>query len=90
MGIVINPDDTIEIVHPYNNLNYSLEQIKHYIGGGYIEVVPLGDSYYMVVDEDGIGKGLPINDIASAMYLATGGNSRIHGSVLICERGEIE
>lgn len=55
-----------------NNIEFkksipSLEEMQAVVGG-YIELVPLGNSYFMVVNEEGIIFGMPIN-IKATEYL---------------------
>jgi hypothetical protein len=64
---------------------------------GYIEVVHLNYKFndrplgmIMIVDDDGLRKELPLNEIATAVYIASGGNSPIVGPALLCERHEVE
>jgi hypothetical protein len=41
--------------------------IKTELNGGYLELVPLSDDVVLYVDEDGIAKGLPRNDLATTV-----------------------
>lgn len=45
--------------------------------GGYIEVVTLSNDWLMIVNEEGKLKGLPINDLATAMYYINYGETDI-------------
>ena len=42
----------------------SLKDMQDLVGG-YIQLVPLSDSEYMVCNEEGLIKNLPVNDIAN-------------------------
>lgn len=92
-AIVITTDDKIE-VRDLEVKDGSLLEPLQQIVSGYIEIVhpmrlcdgpvPLA----MIVNEEGIIEGLPINAIASVLYGADIHGSFIHGNVAILEQGE--
>lgn len=75
-------------VEPKNGTDFSLEELKKAIGGGYIEVVRLGNKVIMVIDEEGkLKKGMMPNVLASRLYNAVKGFTNpdiIMGDALIC------
>ena len=97
---ILRSNGKIEYVEPKNGTDFSLEELKAAIGGGYIETVPIqgvgtgnGNRVHkiMVVDDEGAlpkgnGYPLPLNTLASMIY----GAGRIHGDVLICLRSQIK
>ena len=70
---------------PKNGTDFSLEELKQAIGGGYIEVVYLPDNRVMVIDEEGKLKQMPLNHAASMLYL----RDTIVGDALVCDRSQI-
>lgn len=61
--------------------------------GGYIEVVHprrLNDPYCMVVNEDGLLIGLPLNAYGSYLYCSEQHGSPIVGNVVILKEGFVE
>lgn len=69
-------------VQPKNGRDFSLEELKEFIGGGYVEAVWLHGEYegfVLFVDEEGILKNLPCNDIASDLN-----DTFIAGDCLLC------
>ena len=72
----------IKEVFPKNGKDFSLEELKQYIGGGYIEIVRCKGGQIMVIDEEGKLKGLPINPVATMIY--GNPNDIIVGDVLLC------
>jgi Domain of unknown function (DUF3846) len=72
-------------VEPRNGNDFSLEELKTAIGGGYVETVPLSNGRMMIVDEDGRRKQLPLNVEASRLYAA----DIIVGDALVCDRRQI-
>jgi Domain of unknown function (DUF3846) len=50
---------------PQNGSDYSLEELREAIGGGYIQVLAVPPDKLMVIDEDGKAKGLPYNHTAT-------------------------
>lgn len=60
-AIVVQPDGTVEVksLAGYND-------IKAELNDGWLELVPVGgDQFVLYVDEDGISKGLPRNQVAT-------------------------
>ena len=57
--------------------------------GGYVEVVPVFNNKYIVVDEDGRSKGYKHNSIASQLVHGHVIGD-IVGDMLLCDIGEIQ
>jgi hypothetical protein len=88
-------DGTSQVVFPKNGRDFSLEELKFYIGGGYIELVNLDSGSWMVVDENGKLKHLPVNRNATKVYLGTAAKNGyasdvIVGDILVCSKSEIK
>ena len=80
---------TVEDVEPANGRDFSLEELQGYVDG-LIEIVSLYDGRLMVLNDEGLINGLPINPLATAIYQnATGVNDYILGNVLICQDNEV-
>ena len=57
------------------------EQIHDELGGAFYEIVrtrSLGHKFLMLCDDEGLLKGLPINDVASELY-----GIRVHGCPIV-------
>lgn len=81
---------TIEEIEPENGRDFSLEELQGYVDG-YIEIVDLYDGRIMVVNENGLNDGLPINPLATATFQElTHGNDIIVGSVVICDAEQVK
>jgi hypothetical protein len=90
MALVIKTDGIIDALLPKNNKVFTLEELKSVVGG-YIEIVPIGKSTFMVVNEEGKLLNLPINEGATRVYRASRNTDDfIVGNVLICSNKEIE
>ena len=84
-------------VNPKDGKEFSLEEMKHYIGGGYIQMItpPGKTGAIMIIDEDGKMKNFPINIIATRMWqqYAQQGSMRMDdavvGDVLLMHRSQI-
>ena len=70
-------------MQPKNSTDFSLEELKGFVGG-YIEIVHIGRGQIMVVNEEGKLLGLPFNDIATLRCLEP-----IVGDVLVCDESEV-
>ena len=81
---------TIEDVQPANGSDFSLEELQGYVEG-YIEIVDLNDGRIMVVNEEGLNEGLPVNPLATAIFQErTGVADYIVGNVLICDAEQVK
>ena len=85
-------------VNPKNGKDFQLDELKKFIGGGYIEIIrPLSKSgAIMVIDEEGKLKGFPRNELATKMWqqFAQQGSMRMDddvvGDVLLCHVSQVE
>lgn len=83
MAEIIKANGEVIPTTPKNGKTFSLEEMQGIVGG-YIEIVHLKDGY-MVVNEEGLLMGLPINELA---FLRSG--RYIVGDVLVCSTDQIE
>ena len=84
-AVIIKTDGTITETKPKNGTDFSLEELRAAIGGGYIEVIrTVDDGRIMVLDEEGKLKKLPVNPKATALYPNLA--DFICGDVLVCKR----
>lgn len=76
---------------PANGKDYTLQELRDAIGGGYIEILPLSDGRLMVIDEEGKPKTLPGNAQATNLY-RQGRDTMdfIVGDALVCEKDQID
>lgn len=74
------------------NRTLTLEQMQKALNGGWIEMVysPMARQYFMVVDEEGKLKGLPVNMVATAMARQEGVRDVIVGDAILISTGEVE
>jgi hypothetical protein len=80
----IKADGTTRVVEPFDGCAFSLEEAQGYVGG-WVEMRWLSGGRFMLMNEDGRAKGLPVNYAASALLEAT-----VVGDVLICREDEFE
>lgn len=79
MATIIKTDGTTqEIEKP------SLERLQEIVGG-YIEALRLKGGMFLVVNEEGLIRRLPVNRKASVIY----GRGTIVGDAVICTRKEL-
>lgn len=77
-------------VEPNNGRDFTLSELQGYVGG-YIEIVQLNDGRYMVVNENGLNDGLPLNPLATAILQETTRDDNfIVGNVLICDPEQVK
>lgn len=67
MANLYKVDGTIEVVHPANGKHWTLKEMQDLVGG-FIEFLP-SIRAKIVVNEEGLIKGLPVNEKATALYL---------------------
>ncbi len=78
-------------VEPSNKLEFELEELQAYVGG-LIELVPLDQNQYMVINEEGKHKGLPKNTMATEIAHARSHISKLDwivGDVVIINKNQI-
>lgn len=63
--MLVKANGEIRPVEPKNGIDFSLNELKSFIGGGYVEVVNIGSKMLLVCDEEGKLKGLPFNEKAT-------------------------
>lgn len=78
-----------EEVSPKNGKKFTLEELKAFIGGGYLESVFLGD-YILFCDEEGKIKNLPYNDSATQLLSEYGIVDFICGDCLLCHKSMVD
>lgn len=78
-------------VEPKNGSDFSLEELQSFVGGS-IEVVPLTDGEYMVVNEEGKLRNLPYNSTATKVYndALDWEGDWIVGDALVCRETQIK
>jgi Domain of unknown function (DUF3846) len=75
-------------ISPANGTDFTLGELQTLVGG-IIEIVQLHHGQILVVNEEGLLKGLPLNTLASLVYLTHGGNTYIVGNALLCGTEEV-
>lgn len=98
MAILIAVDGTVSTVVPSNGKAFSLAEMRHNIGGGFVEripyPIPLGIFPHNAkgkrlsgawCDEEGLLKKMPANEKASRLF-----RHPIVGPVLLTYPGEVE
>lgn len=89
MAKIYKTNGEIIDIEPKNKKDFTLEELNDIVGG-YIELVILPDGQYMVVNEEGKIKNLPVNDNATEIYRSKIGPwDYIVGDCLICKISEI-
>lgn len=90
MAKIIKSNGKIENVEPKNGSNFTLEELKAFVGG-WVEIVYMPHDELMVVNEEGKLADLPINRTATLIYQeAFGYSDVIVGDVLLCENYQIQ
>jgi hypothetical protein len=92
MATHIKTDGTKTEVQPKNGTDFKLEELKEFIGGGWIEMVECWNPDYqgmvIILDEEGKLKNMPLNVAATDAYGVPHWDV-IVGDVLICRKEEI-
>jgi hypothetical protein len=83
-GIVLRTDGTIKILMPDNGTDFQLAELQKVVEG-YIELIHFSPHYFMVVNEEGLLKKLPLNNLASSLR-----GYAIYGNVLLCDKSMIK
>lgn len=89
LSTVINTDGLHKNVEPSNGEDFSLEELRRFVGG-HIELVRLSKSQVMVVNEEGKVNDLPENQYATMLVNIAGIRDVIVGNVLVCDITKIK
>ena len=89
LSTVITTNGLHKDVEPSNGTDFSLEELKEFVGG-YIEIVRLSKSQIMVVNEEGKLMGLSPNPYATLLVQIAGHRDTIVGNVLVCDIEKIK
>lgn len=89
LSTVINTDGLHKNVEPSNGEDFSLEELRRFVGG-HIELVRLSKSQVMVVNEEGKVNDLPENQYATMLVNIAGVRDVIVGNVLVCDINKIK
>jgi hypothetical protein len=91
MAKLIKSNGEVTEVKPVNGKKFSLEELQKFVGG-YIQKFKTTNKCF-VLNEDGLPKGLPVNEKATdALYLECEGVRNVQdivGDVLVCELNEV-
>ena len=89
LSTIITTDGIHRNVEPSNGTDFSLEELKEFVGG-YIEIVRLSKSQIMVVNEEGKLNDLAPNPCATLLVQIAGHRDVIVGNVLVCDTNKIK
>lgn len=89
LSTVINSDGKFFNVEPFNGEDFSLEELRRFVGG-HIEIVRLSKSQVMVVNEEGKLRNFKENQYATMIVNMVGIHDTIVGNVLICNTNKIK
>lgn len=94
---LITSNGEILMIRPKKGDSFTLEELQRYVDGNIQICTPPGKSgAILVVNEEGKVEGLPVNELASAMWqeLAEPGSERsfddVVGDVVLCHTSQIE
>lgn len=86
LGMAKNNAELIKVtgeriaISPANKTDFKLKEAAGHLQCDYIEVVNVGQDRILIVDEEGLLNGKPINPTASFLF-----NSTIVGDVILCD-----
>jgi hypothetical protein len=84
MATVLTPDGRAREVAPANGRTFTLPELQAVVGG-FIELHPLADGRWVVLNEDGKRLQLPVNDAATALlHGRLSPFDLVVGTVLVC------
>ena len=82
---LIRIDGSTEEVTPQNGSDFKLNELKQFIGGGYIEIVRLPNSpTIFVIDEEGKLKNFEYNEMATTLSGIMAYGDVLVGDVVMC------
>lgn len=92
MAYLLHTNCIADTIKPANGSVFTLEELQSFVGG-YIEIVPIGSTHLLVIDEEGKLKGKPINEAATLHARRNGciaPDDVIVGDALFCDNIEVD
>jgi len=91
---VYKTDGTIAEVTPANGTDFTLDELRIFINGSndpnnMVELLHLPE-HYLICDEEGKLKHLPVNETATEIFQSAGYADVIVGTVLICDKSMVK
>lgn len=87
---IVYPDKDSEDYSPKNGTTFELEEMQEIVGG-YIEIIRLNDGQIIVVNEEGLPQGLPVNIEATNILRRDHSTTQyIVGTAIVCDADMVE
>ena len=87
---IVYPDKDSEDYTPKNGRTFELEEMQEIVGG-YIEIIRLNDGRIIVVNEEGLPQGLPVNIEATNILRRDHSTAQyIVGNAIVCDADMVE
>lgn len=87
---IVYPDKDSEDYTPKNGTTFELEELQEVVGG-YIEIIRLNDGRVIVVNEEGLLQGLPVNIEATNILRRDHSTTQyIVGNAIVCDADMVE
>lgn len=87
---IIYPDKESEDCPPKNGSTFELEELQEVVGG-YIEIIRLNDGRLIIVNEEGLLHGLPVNIEATNILRRDHSTAQyIVGNAIVCDADMVE
>ena len=87
---IVYPDKDSEDYTPKNGKTFELEEMQEIVGG-YIEVIRLNDGRIIIVNEEGLPQGLPVNIEATNILRRDHSTTQyVVGNAIVCDADMVE
>lgn len=87
---IVYPDKDSEDYTPKNGTTFELEEMQKIVGG-YIEIIRLKDGRIIIVNEEGLPQGLPVNIEATNILRRDHSTTQyIVGNAIVCDADMVE
>ena len=87
---IVYPDKDSEDYTPKNGTTFELEEMQKIVGG-YIEIIRLNDGRLIIVNEEGLLQGLPVNIEATNILRRDHSTTQyIVGNAIVCDADMVE
>lgn len=87
---IVYPDKDSEDYTPKNGKTFELDELQGIVGG-YIEIIRLNDGRIIVVNEEGLSQGLPVNIEATNILRRDHSTAQyIVGTAIVCDADMVE
>ncbi len=90
-GLLITPEFEVDVYEPRDGNAFQVDELQFLVGGEFEILRSRVKDWALVVNEDGKRRELPVNELATALYVHghLGKDNQLRGTVLFVDEDEL-